>query len=466
MGDMHTNIRDVLEGNLNKIIFTLSLPVMFSNLLQSFYSLADTFWVAKLGSYAIAALTISFPIIFSFISLGSGVDTGSSVFSSHRVGKLYKARKDYKEEVGHIFAQTLILLILIYLLLMAVGFPTLPFILKLMHAEPKVFQSALSYLRVIFAGSIFLFIFFAIDSAMRGLGNTRTPMKLVLASVILNAVLDPLFIFGIGVPKMGVVGAAVATLIARAVVNLFALFKMCRGDYGIPVKLKYFKPDFKVLRQILKLSVPASFGMISLSLGMLIFTSIVSRFGTVVVASYGIVMRLFSIARIPCMGISAAVSIIVAQNFGAKNIRRIFDSLHQSVKIGSVIMILLIVPLFIFSKQVILIFTSDPQIVKLSSQFLKIISPFFIIMLIRTTLTGFFNGVKKTYLSMIINLANSFVFKIPLAYLLAFKLDLGVLGIWWSYPAMMVATLLLSLIIYFLVKREILRAVEGSRTPV
>ena len=463
----HKNVRLILTGNLEQTIWKLSLPIMFSNLLQAVYNLVDTFWVARLGGYAIAALTVSYPIAFFFIAIGLGIDTGSSVLASHSVGKAYRKMEEYDSKVGRIFAQTILLFFSFYFILLISGLISLPYLVKLMGPEKLVFSNALAYSRVIIVGSIFLFLYYAVEASLRALGDTKTPMKLVTASVVLNVVLDPFFIFGIGMPKMGVMGAAIATILSRALVNVYAFFKLIKGDYGIKVKMKYFKPNKKIIEEILKLGIPSSFGMLSMSLGMFFFTMIVSYFGTDVIAAYGLVVRFFSLERIPAMGIAAALSIIVAQNYGAENISRMFEAVKSSIKIGLEIMIPLTLILFLFPKWIIEIFTREPHILSLASQFLTILSPFFLIMLFRSVLVGFFNGVKRTDISMFINIANSFLFKLPLAYLFAFTLHLGVLGIWWSYPAMMSFTLLLSIIFFVRQKKKIYkRAVEGSRTPV
>ncbi len=463
----HKNVRLILTGNLEQTIWKLSLPIMFSNLLQAVYNLVDTFWVARLGGYAIAALTVSYPIAFFFIAIGLGIDTGSSVLASHSVGKAYRKMEEYDSKVGRIFAQTILLFFSFYFILLISGLISLPYLVKLMGPEKLVFSNALAYSRVIIVGSIFLFLYYAVEASLRALGDTKTPMKLVTASVVLNVVLDPFFIFGIGMPKMGVMGAAIATILSRALVNVYAFFKLIKGDYGIKVKMKYFKPNKKIIEEILKLGIPSSFGMLSMSLGMFFFTMIVSYFGTEVIAAYGLVVRFFSLERIPAMGIAAALSIIVAQNYGAENISRMFEAVKSSIKIGLEIMIPLTLILFLFPKWIIEIFTREPHILSLASQFLTILSPFFLIMLFRSVLVGFFNGVKRTDISMFINIANSFLFKLPLAYLFAFTLHLGVLGIWWSYPAMMSFTLLLSIIFFVRQKKKIYkRAVEGSRTPV
>ncbi len=448
---------NILNGNMRKLLIKLSLPIMISNLLQAIYNLTDTFWVAKLGSYAIAALTISFPIVFFIIAIGSGLSTGSSILISHAVGKAFKEKKNPQKRADLVLSQTFTLFVITFIVLSVIGFISAPYLAMLMHPTKLVLTKAVIYLRTIFAGLIFVFLYYIFEGALRAMGNTKTPMRFVLVSVIINIILDPLMIFGIGFPKMGVFGAALATVLSRAIIGFIALYQLIKGKYGIRLRWNYLSPNFKVIREILKLGIPTSFAMSSISLGILIFTGIVSHFGTQALAAYGIVTRFFSLARIPSLGISVALSVIIAQNHGAGNTERIFKSIREAFIFGSKIIIAISLVLFIFAKPIVLAFTSEKEVINLGITFLRILSPFFIFMLIRNIFNGFFRGIKRPDISMSINLANSFLFKIPLAYLLAFILHMGLLGIWWSYPAMMTATVLLAYYIFSKIRRRLKR---------
>ena len=452
---MH-NVKEILTGGLNKVIWKLSLPIMISNLLQTIYNLSDTFWVAKLGSSAIAALTISFPIIFFVIAMGSGLSTGSSILLSHLVGKAFKKKEKDKNKLDKVLTQTFLLFMLTFFLLSTFGFVETPALVKLMKAQGAVLNYAIVYLRTIFVGLIFMFLYYLFEATLRALGDTKTPMRFVSLSVTLNVILDPLMIFGIGFPKWGVFGAALATVISRAIIGLIAMYRLFKGTYGIQIRREYLKPDWSIIKEILRLGIPTSFSMSSMSIGILIMTGMINYFGTYATAAYGIVTRFFNLAAIPAMGIGVALSVIIAQNHGAENNERIILAMKKSLIIGTKIMAIIILVLFVFAKYIILAFTNEPQVLSMGTTFLRILSPFFIFVLVRNVFNGFFRGIKRTDISMFINIANSFLFRVPIAYLFAFIFNWKFLGIWWTYPTMMVFTSVLSYVIFLRFKKQIL----------
>ena len=231
---------------------------------------------------------------------------------------------------------------------------------------------------------------------------------------------------------------------------------MLVGTYGIRIRKEYLKPDWKIIKEILKLGIPTSFSMSSMSIGILIMTGMVNYFGTYATAAYGIVTRFFNLAAIPATGIGVALSVIIAQNHGAENNERIISAMKKSLIIGTKIMAIIIFVLFVFAKYIILAFTKEPQVLSMGTNFLRILSPFFFFVLVRNVFNGFFRGIKRTDISMFINIANSFLFRIPIAYLFAFVFNWKIKGIWWTYPTMMVFTSTLSYFIFLKFKRQIL----------
>jgi len=455
---MHNN-EDILNGNLKKVIVKLSLPIMASNFLHTAYNLIDTFWVGRLGAYAIAAVTISFPVVFFTMCIAIGIGLGGSVLMSHAIGKAFKTqkRKD-KERVNLILSQTFTLILIISFLVSIIGFFMAPTIVSLLKPEKLVFENAVVYMRTIFIGIFFMFIYFIFQAALRALGNTKTPMKFVLVSVIMNLILDPLMIFGIGpFPKLGVFGAALATVISRALISIIALYHLTKNTYGIRLRWNFMFPRFKIIKEILHIGIPSSVENGSRALAIFLQTTLASLLGTIALASLGIVSRLFSFFLIPAMGLSVAISTITAQNYGAGKQKRIFFSLKQSMKIGSLIMGVVSILAFVFAKQLVMIFTAEPEVIYSGTLFLRMMSPFFMLVLIRHIIFGFFNGIKRTDVSMVLSLIHNFIFKLVTAYLLAFALGFGFIGFCWSYPIMMVLGFLLSYLVYLKIKKHIIK---------
>ncbi|MEM2121350.1 MAG: MATE family efflux transporter, partial [Candidatus Woesearchaeota archaeon] len=410
--EIDEKINGVLNENLTKLLIRLAIPVMLSTLLQTFYNLTDTFWVGRLGSYAIASVTLSFPIIFLTISLASGIGIGGSILMAHSAGKNFnKKNKNWKKDLELILSQTFMLLFIILLVFSIFGFVFAEKLISLFTKEPLVFNNGVLYLRTMFLGFVIMFPYYIFEATLRALGDTKTPLKFVLISVLTNIILDPFLIFGIWpFPKMGVLGAAIATVFSIGFVSFIAVYHLLKGTYGLRIRLSFMKPNFYTIKEILKLGIPLFFDNGSIGLGNFLLLSIVSLFGTASIAAYGIISRLFSLLTLPANGISVSVSTIVAQNFGAKNLKRIFETMSEAFKIGSKLMFFIISIVFLFSKFIVKIFTNDVEVIYNANIFLKLLSPFLMFLLFRNIYLGFFRGIKHANLSMIINFAHNFVF--------------------------------------------------------
>jgi putative MATE family efflux protein len=337
--------KHLLEGSVTKSLFKLSWPIILANLLQTAYNLTDTFWVGRLGSNAVASVSISFPIIFLLISIGSGLALAGTILVSQ-----YKGGKDQKN-VDHVSTQTIILIGFISILISFLGYMLSPFLLGIMGAETAVYNDAVSYLRISFIGMIFLFMFGVFQSLLRGVGDAKTPLYVIFFSVILNLILDPLFIFGFGIiPPMGVVGAAFATI---------GIYLLLSGKHSIHIKPNDFKPDFKLMKRMFFLGLPASIEQSMRALGMTVMTILVTSFGTITVASYGIGTRILSFIIIPAIGISIATSTLVGQNIGAGKPKRAKQITKISSELSFIILTIVGIILFIFSNQIKLSFHKD-----------------------------------------------------------------------------------------------------------
>jgi len=219
---------NLTEGSIFKTLIALSVPIIFANILQTAYQLTDIFWVGRLGTNAVAAVSISFPIIFLVISLGVGLAIAGTILVSQSKGK------ESREEVDHITSQTLLIAVPVSIFLATVGFVSSPFLIHLMGAEKAVFSEAVSYIQISFIGIVFMFIYMVFQSLMRGVGEVKIPTYIVLGSFLLNLILDPLFIFGYGVVhSFGVSGAAVASIISQGLAAGIGISLLLKGKYQI-----------------------------------------------------------------------------------------------------------------------------------------------------------------------------------------------------------------------------------------
>lgn len=434
----------LLEGSIFRSLLLLAIPIVLANMLQSAYQLTDAFWVGRLGGDALAAVSVSFPVVFLLISLGIGFAVAGSTLIAQYVGAGNQAMVD------HVAAQTLLMVTLASLILGGVGVVCAPFMLKLMGVTPQVYGGALGFMRYSFVGLIFTFGFAIFQSVMRGVGEVTMPLYIVLGTVILNFVLDPLLIFGWGpIPGQGVMGAAQATLFTQGVAAAIGLIVLFGGKYGIHVKLGHFKPDPAFIRRAFVLGFPASIEQSTRALGITVLVFIISSFGTLTVAAYGVGTNILQFVIIPAMGLSMAIATLVGQNIGANNIKRAEEIARLGAWISFVGLSAIGLLTFLFAREMVVFFVpGDTAVIEEGSRFVRIMSFSFGFMALQLALTGVFRAAGKMMATMIIALVSQWVLQFPLAYILSKHTSLGVEGLWWSFPVSSVLTCLITLVWY------------------
>ncbi len=421
---------NLVHGPVLQSLITISLPIIGANFLHTAYQLTDTFWVGRLGAAAIAAVSISFPVIFLIVSLGGGLSIAGTILVAQ-----YKGKNDIKA-VNHITAQTFFAVFVISAVLACVGFFGSPGIIKLMGAEKEVFTDAVSYMKISFAGTIFMFAFMVFQSLMRGVGDVKTPMYIILATVLLNLVIDPLFIMGYGfVPAFGVSGAAIATIICQGISAVTGIWLMVKKKRQIQLHLKGFRPDFPLIKKMFVLGIPASIEHSTVALGMNLLIFLVTGFGTTVLAAYGIGHRISSFVVIPTIGLSMATSTLVGQNMGAGKIKRAERIVRVAVSLGFAILTLMGILMFLFAGQIAATFIpGEPETMRMSAQFIRIMALTFGFMAVHHVINGAFIGSGNTHISMMLSIISLWMLRFPLAYILSRHTGLKEVGIWIAFP--------------------------------
>ena len=421
---------NLTEGSILKSLVTLAVPIIFANLLQTAYQLTDTFWVGRLGTNAVAAVSISFPIIFLIISLGGGLAMAGTILVAQ-----YKGRED-KKAIDHITSQTMLMVVIISIVLATIGYILSPFLISLMGARAAVFSSAVSYMKISFIGIVFMFTYMVFQSLMRGVGDVKTPMYIVLGTVLLNLILDPLFIFGSGfIPAFGVSGAAIASIGTQGLAALIGIILLLKGKHKIQLHLSDLKPDWILIKKMFKIGFPASIEQSTRALGMTIMTFLVATFGTLTLASYGIGSRILSFVIIPALGLSMATSTLVGQNIGARKIERAEKVTKLSMLIGFIILTVIGIIIFLFAKQISTIFIpGEIETIQSSALFIKIMALTFGFISVQMSLNGLFRGSGNTMISMVLSIVSLWVLRFPLAYVLSQHTSLEEIGLWIAFP--------------------------------
>ena len=421
-------MKKLTEGSIIKSILTLSIPIIFANLLQTGYQLIDTYWVGKLGAIAVAAVSLSFPVIFLSISLGIGIAIAGAILSAQYMGK------GDKKSVSYVATQTLAMVFIFSLIISSLGYFLSPVILRFFNTDSSVYNEALGYMQISFIGMFFMFLYMAFQSLMRGVGEVKIPVYIVLTTVILNFFLDPLFIFGYSfIPAYGVKGAAIASLITEALSAIAGILILTSGKFTIKLELKNFSFDFSLIKKMFFLGFPASIEQLSRSFGMVLMVALVSGFGTIALAAYGIGIRVLSFVIIPSVGLSMATSTLVGQNIGANKIKRAEKIVKLSSLIAFFSLLTIAILFFVFSDSIASIFISGSlKAIEESSYLIKVLSISFPFIGIMMVVNGVFRGSGNTKVSMALSLLSFWIFRLPLAYILS--LSLNEYGIWYAFP--------------------------------
>jgi putative MATE family efflux protein len=430
----------LLEGPLNTALIKLAVPITLGNILQTGYFMTDAFWVGRLGAVSVAAVAISFPVTFLVIALGSGLAVAGATLSAQYMGA---GRQD---QVNHIAAQTIMMIAFTSVILGTVGYLITPLLLTLMGVAPDVYESALGFMRVSFIGIIFVFIFAMFQSLMRGIGQTKLPLLIVLGTVILNFALDPLFIYGVGpIPAMGVMGAALATLSTQAIAAFIGIYILLRGRHGIQLCWRDFHPDKQYIKRAFNLGYPGSIELSIRGLGPMAMSFLATSFGTMTIASYGVGSNIMQVITIPAMGLSMAVSTLVGQNIGAGKIERATKVTIVGTVASFVILTLVGIIAYIFAEGFVSFFVPhDPQVIKDAAHFIRIMCLTWGCIGLQLSIVSAFRASGHMKTGMIIAILSQLVLQFPLAYFLSKHTQLNAVGLWWAFPITNIMTAIVS----------------------
>ena len=416
----------ILNESLYKVIATLSFPIMINNLIQTLYNIVDGMWVSKLSSVHFAATSFVWPVNFLFVSIGMGLSIAGTAIISRQIGA-----SRYKE--GDTYASQLIVLSFITSLVLAfIGFILTPSLIKLMGGSGDLAKYGEIYLKITLLDMPFMFLFSNINSIMVSQGNTVTPTVLSGISAILNCILDPIFIFTL---NLGVGGAAIATLISKALLAILAFIILMNGKSVVKPKFKGFKFKRDIIKEIVRVALPSSIGQSGSSLGFIILNSFISSYGTATIAAFGMVNRITGLIMQPAMGIGSALTSVVGQNLGNNNVPRAKDAFVKSINLTVVFSVIGGILLLIFDAEVINIFMQskdDMEVISQGITYLRYFSISLPFMGIFSVLQGIFQGSGHTKYSMAMEIGRLWFARIPLILLFKTFTDIGSIGIWIS----------------------------------
>ncbi|MFY8283576.1 MATE family efflux transporter [Pseudoalteromonas sp. SSMSWG5] len=430
-----------LHGSISKALLKLGIPIILINILQSAYQLTDAFWVGRLGAEQVAAVSVSMPVTFLVIAIGSGLAMAGAILSAQYMGA------GQQDKVNHVAAQTMLMVTITATILGLIGYVLSPYFLTLLGVEEQVFGDALKFMHVSFIGVVFVFIYAMFQALMRGIGQTKVPLYIVSGTVLLNFVLDPLLIFGFGdFSGFGVMGAALATLITQSLAALIGVWVFLRGRHGIQLKLSSFKPDWQYMKQALFLGAPGSVELSARAFGLIIMSFLVASFGTHTIASYGVGSNILQMVMIPAMGLSMAVSTLVGQNMGAGNPQRAAQITRLAALWGLLGLTLAGILAYVFAEYLVAFFIPDDEsVIAGGAEFIRVMCLTWGGIGVQLCVVAAFRASGNMLNAMIVSLLSQCVIQFPAAYILSKHTSLGPQGIWYSFA---ITNVLVAIITY------------------
>ncbi|WP_245676785.1 MATE family efflux transporter [Bacillus solimangrovi] len=380
-------------------------PIFLTNILQTSYQFIDSIWVGNLiGANALGAISVSSTIIFTVLSFIIGINSASLTVLSQQKGR--KDAEGLSESLNAFVIVLTFLAIAFGLLGVVISGP----ILSLLGTPENILPLASNYLRVNFLGIVFLFGYNFIGTVLRALGDSKTPIRFVIVAVVLNTILDPLFI---AVFDWGIIGAALATIVSQGGAFLYGLIFILKTDRA-PFTRPHL-PSRKYVKTIFKLGIPSGLQMMAISGGMMAIMSVITRFGEDAVAGFGAAQRIDSLIVLPAMTLGSAVNSMAGQNIGAKEWKRV----HEIARIGVFFILLIMVAIstFVFftGEYLIGLFTSDQQTIQFGTMYMKTIAYFYPFLGVNFVLNGVVRASGAMFQILILNIISFWILRYPLA---------------------------------------------------
>lgn len=440
--DISKNRNIILGGSLWKAVFTLAIPVMATNFIQTIYGLVDTYFIAKLGTSQVASVQLSFPITFLLLSLGMGMSIAATSMIAQYSGQknMLGAKK--------IASQILIVNVILSVALGILGIICLKPLMMLLGVSGDLFQYTYDYLFVNFLGLPTMFLMFAYNGIKNGSGDTVSPMILNTVGVIVTIILDPIFIFTL---NMGVAGGAWAMVVSRGIFSAYAIYRMFTVPQEMQLHLSDLKPDWADIKTIFKIGLPSSFGSAMEAIGFLVMNLFIVDMGVVTLTAFSIGNRVNGLILMPALGIGGALATIIGQNLGAGQVDRARQAVKMSTILATLILTIGGIPMIIFATPVIAFFSQDPLVIAQGSYYLILITLSIPLMGIFSIFTGTFQGSGHTFMTMFMQLGRLWALRIPLIVLLKTLMPGDPNAIWYS---MIISNLLTCLFGYILYKTD------------
>ncbi|HET9056893.1 MAG TPA: MATE family efflux transporter [Chitinophagaceae bacterium] len=441
------DIKDFTSGSINKAIFLLAVPMVMEMALESLFAVVDIYFVNKVGEHAVATVVLTESVLTIMYSVAWGLAMGVTAMVARRAGE-----KKF-EAAGEIAAQAIFISIAFSLVISIVGIFFPKELLSFMGAQPEAIETGYHFPQIMLGTNVVIVLLFVNNAVFRGAGDAAIAMRVLWLANIINIILDPLFILGIGpFPKLGVNGAAVATTIGRSVGVVYQLYFLLKGNGGlVKIYRKHFAPNWEIIRHIFKISAGGMGQFIIGSCSWIFLNKIIAESGdSKIVDGYGTAIRICIFTLLPAWGMANAAATLVGQNLGAGLPQRAEQSVWRTAFITAIFFLLVGLIFFLFGENLMRFFTMDPVVINTGKECLNILSVGYLFFAYGMVISQSFNGAGDTMTPTILNLFSFWALEIPLAYFLAKMKGWGPTGV---YVSIAIAEAFLAVIAIILFKR-------------
>lgn len=415
--------RDFTKTPLGKAIFILAVPMVLEMVMESVFAVVDIFFVSRLGADAVATVGLTESAMTIVYAIGVGLSIATTAMVSRRIGQ------KKKEEAGLVAFQAITVGVFISLLIAVPGYMFAKQFLNLMGASHEMMDAGFEYPAIMFGTNVVIMLLFIINAVFRSSGDAAISMRVIYIANIINLILDPVLIFGLGpFPELGIKGAAIATSIGRGIGVIYQFYILFRGKHRIRLYLSSVKIKLAIMMNLLKVSGGGILQNIIAMSSWIFLVRVIAVLGSEALAGYTIAIRIIIFALLPAWGLSNAAATLVGQNLGAKRPDRAERSVMITGYVNMFLMGFLSIFLILFPGTWIGIFTDDPLVLRNGIESLRVISYGFVMYGLGMVLVQGFNGSGDTMTPTKINLVSFWVLEIPVAYLLAIYFDLGLVG--------------------------------------
>ena len=441
---LHGSRRDHTEGSLSKAITMLAIPMVLEMIMESLFAVVDVFWVSRLGSDAVATVGLTEGLLTTVFAIAMGLAFSTTAFVARRIGE--------KDTAGAVKAavQAIFLGFVVSLLIGACGIIYGRDLLQLMGAEPGVLAN-FRYTQIILGGSIVVMYLFLLNAVFRGAGDAAIAMRVLWMANIINMVLNPFLIFGIGpFPRMGVLGSAVGTTIGRGIGVAYQFWCLTRGSSRIHITFSQFQIDWPLMGRLFRISLNGMLQIFVATASWTAMARIAATFGSAALAGYTLAVRVIIFSILPSWGLCNAAATLVGQCLGAKKPERAVQSVWTAGKFNSVYLSGLAVIYIIFAERILGIFSDDARVIAIGADCLRFVTFSYPLVGFGMTMMQAFNGAGDTRTPTMVNFVAFWVFQIPLAWGLSKYTGLQERGL---FVAIFVAQCAIALLSIYLFKR-------------